>query len=238
MPDYAVPLMPEGLDPKGFILTVRVELELAADEYERIRKDLGSEEKHLHARFASEVKLLDGEAGKLTGLIGLHDLRETREREEEKEEHKHEKEEPYPDAWLVYELVLKWPCEARQALDDRWTALYSAIVKAFPEKPVWRIFLSLFLPASKVLPFVNVPIPLAESEISGFSEIRGVRVVQPDPEDAENELYSVILDHRGELMAIRVEAPLEAGCDESILSVAFERALSIAKLAFETVREQ
>jgi hypothetical protein len=93
-------------------------------------------------------------------------------------------------------------------------------------------------PVSTFVPAVALPIMVKESEVPGFTEIRGVRLVKLAADAETGELYSVIIDRFGERYYATVRTSLELSLDERILLAAHERARSVAELAFHQVTEQ
>ena len=85
-----------------------------------------------------------------------------------------------------------------------------------------------------------LPIDLNGSPVSGFTQIKGVRLAQLDPDDPTQELYSAILDLGDGPEAkgsASIYTTIEAPFQTSLLTVALERAIPVIMLTLQQVAE-
>lgn len=125
--------------------------------------------------------------------------------------------------------------ESHARPSDNWTALYEALREAMPML-VGSVGLRFTIPAKDAVTAIKLPIPLGASETPGFSEVRGVRLAKLDPTSDGEELYSVIIDHYRDVLAIDSRSSVEVAIDEGLLMTAVDRAIAIGSQAVPSLK--
>jgi len=229
MPGFAIPELPRGYDLQWFYLGIRGDFGFSAEDYEKIRRDAGISKKNQHVGFTQTVDLA-GRSAELRGTIGVHDLRGI-----EAELDLAAGEPPPTDAWVHYALSVELTSKPEETTEGDWDAAYVAVRNLLPERVPMSVILRMSVPSGKIDPAVSLPISLGKTAVSGFSEIRGVRLAEADPDDPDEELYSLIIDQSGDTTSIQVFASVETPCDEHVLLTALDRALAVTELAIRKV---
>ncbi len=205
-----IPALPEGL-PTGFDrLIMRCSVDLTEAQLEGLRRASQFEGNAVHATFRQNVQIADAACG-FRGTIGVHDNRNLRVLEEGE-----------TGIGLHYSYDLERDVKHKDAKADNWDRLSKAVSDVLGTQEMLVTMISLF-DEKQIIPGTALPIPLGESGVSGFSEIRGVRLVQPDPADKNNELYSVVLDKHA--------------TSEDLLRRGLQRANDVATLAYKESRK-
>jgi hypothetical protein len=159
--------------------------------------------------------------GEISAVIGVHQEQQTTDGS--------------PDSYAHAHVRLQ--CRAGRAeripKDEQWQSFVETLHDLIGESPA-AVNLRLLVPREGTVTAVQLPIPFGH-EISGFSQIRGVQLAEPDPDDKDKVLYSVILQLAGESISadIRLYAVLKIG--SNILEEAFAKAFDVAKLALPSI---
>lgn len=220
MPNFAIPAPPADLNLQRVRLAVRCNFDLDAGEYEELRRSLAGSERSYHLVLRQAVSF-GGDPAELSALIGLHAAPDTPKEGEERP--------PRDKPWLHYRIDMVSAVAARQVESEGWVQLAEAAERLIPEHSS-RVKLNAELGSEDVALGVRLPIQLGQSEVAGFSTIRGVRLVQPDPQNPEHELYSLVLDQWNSTVGFTVNTFAEARFDQTVLVKALDRALSVLRL--------
>jgi hypothetical protein len=218
--------LPERL-PLGFdLVRASAYLEITESEYNAIRDQVGFKKTDAHGWLSGEVPVA-GTALALKGSMGVHDYRGEKDVAE----------------MTTTGFVAHYTVELEAGLtvdkeEEGWAKLSDALAKVL-KKHTSSIRLQQFFAPGKVVPATSLPIQLGEAGISGFAEIRGVRLVQPDPSDTKNALYSVILDLTSDGgHAVGTTTVIESRLDEELLTKAITRLAEISGFAYKEVTAQ
>lgn len=134
-------------------------------------------------------------------------------------------------------------CELRISQDSRptnmksgadWGALFDGFSREV-EEVVWQMSAYWRFPREAAAFGVELPIHL--TDLPGFSEIRGIRLVESDT-DTDEELYSLILDEYESDRSAQVTMEVELPVDDQLFVTAWEKALSLAGLVVEFNTEE
>jgi hypothetical protein len=125
----------------------------------------------------------------------------------------------------------------QEAVGKHWSTLYPSVVKHIGPI-VNSVSLRFHLPAHGAITAIKLPVNLAPADVSGFSQVRGVRLVQMESADQEVELYSVVLDNHEDMVLVDARVPVELSIGDVTFEGAVQRAWSIAKYAVPSLREQ
>ncbi len=178
-----------------------------------------------HYTFRSSVEISESQC-ELRGLIGVHHVPATPG-------------ENARDAATVlhYAFELGKDAAAEDKQDDDWQRCSDVVATVVGTHQVTASMWAEFS-ANQIVPATALPIPLGESGVSGFAEIRGVRLVQPDSNDRSVELYSVVLDKIRNGFGMSVTTSIEStGLDVEVLRRALDRLNDVAALAYKEVRK-
>lgn len=217
------------LSPKLAGVTQRLEVAatffMTEEEYRGILASAGLEGDNIHLTMSESGDAEYG-GGALAGLLGIH--RETVAPET-----------PDPSRtpfWFHYKFT--WTPRPRIAAKDAlWDSAFAAVAPLVPQHPA-RALLDAEYAANRFDFPVSVPISLAAEDAPGFSQIRGVRLVQVDPAKPTSELYSVVLDRDTEFDHVLIRAHVSTAFDDNILCSAAEQIEAIANLALKEKGER
>jgi len=162
----------------------------------------------------------------LRGLIGIHDSRASGKAPEPSE----------AGIVLHYSFELEKDVTTKDAQADDWDRLSEAVSGVVGSH---QVIVSMWAVRAKdeIVPATALPIALGDTGVSGFSEIRGVRLAQPDPSDKDNDLYSVVLDKEGNEYFVTASTSIEAtGLEEELLRRALDRLKEVAMLAYKEAK--
>ncbi len=217
--------LPERL-PIGFdLVSADAYLEITEATYTAIREQAGFKKADAHGGYGDEVSVA-GTPLALRGSIGIHDYRANKDVAQVTKS----------GFFAHYTLELEAGIKVQKNAEG-WDKLSDAVANALP-KHTCRVRLQQFIPTGRVAPATSLPIPLGEA-ISGFTEIRGVRLAQPDPADPKKELYSVILQLTGDGgYGISTLTFIESRLDGDLLTRALNRLAEISGLAYKEVPAQ
>jgi len=222
MPDFDTPVLPEHFEGESLRIAIRSTYDLSEAESRALDATVGRSE--LHTTFREYVPFT-GRTAEIRGLIGVHRSRGVQE------ELFHG-----PAAhrrWVHTDLTFTQGVLPANPKRQRWDEAYEALLEAAgPQPGDVDVFWSL--PRARTAFKVALPIPLL-GDIPGFSEIQGVRLVQPDPSNLAAELYSVILNHQFDRATVQVRFGIDVHLGRDVLSRALDKAISIASLAVNTV---
>ena len=216
--------LPERL-PLGFdLVSASAYVEVTEADFIAIRKQAGFNKPDADAHFGSDV-VVGGTTLALDASVGVHDYRRDEDFEELTE-----------TGFIVhYSLELEAGIQAGKT-DDVWGKLSDAVANVVA-KHECRVRLQQFLPPGKIVPATSLPIQLGES-VSGFTEIRGVRLAQPDT-DTKKELYAVILQLTSDGgYSMSTLTGIESRLDGELLTKAINRLAEISGLVYKEVQAQ
>ena len=222
-----IPRVPPGLSDAFTALYVEASYDLTAEEFVPFRPFLGQDsQRHIWAQRTTER---DGHQFSLAAVVGIHDYGADLEFQQAKA----------ADAALTgfdlhYGFRLRRGTGRADKTDAGWDEVIAAVRRMHGTHSV-DVVLYQRHETSTVVPAVALPIAVKETDVPGFSEIRGVRLVKAAPEAGTEELYSVTIDRAGDQYHARIATSIELPLDEEMLVAAHERARSIADLAFHKV---
>lgn len=222
MLDFTLPRFPEVVPVLGASLTVRSTSDLMQDEVEALRAQISGEISR-HASFRQEVQFAGGKA-EFRGVIGIHRVQATAEGDLFQTE-------PQEKHWIHFQLDLLTGVRPRPHKGDSWDELAHAVSRVLNARPI-RVSAFWSLPRDRVTFAVTLPIELGY-DIPGFSEIRGVRLAQPDPDNPDDDLYSLILNHSGKSATVQISASFESTFSHDLLTKALDRATAVANFGVE-----
>ncbi len=179
----------------------------------------------VHSSFGRNTAI-GGSRGVLRGLIGIHDSRASGKAPEPSE----------AGIVLHYSFELEKDVTTKDAQADDWDRLSEAVSGVVGSH---QVIVSMWAVRAKdeIVPATALPIALGDTGVSGFSEIRGVRLAQPDPSDKDNDLYSVVLDKEGNEYFVTASTSIEAtGLEEELLRRALDRLKEVAMLAYKEAK--
>jgi hypothetical protein len=136
--------------------------------------------------------------------------------------------EPRPH-WVHFSVDFVAGIQGRENRTCAWAAVYEALCTILSSRAL-NVTAFWSLPRSSFTFAVALPIPL-QGDIPGFTDIRGVRLAEPDPDNPGSDLYSLILDHYETSASVQVRTTLEDMLSTDLLQKATDRALSIVGLA-------
>ncbi len=217
--------LPERL-PLGFdLVSAEAYLEISEADYNAIRQQTAIKETEGHGSIGDEV-VIAGTPLALRGLIGVHDYRESKDVAQ------------ITQTGFIchYSIELEGDVTAYKE-NEGWDKLSDALSNTIP-KHASHVRLQQFFAPGKVVPATSLPIPLGEAGVSGFTEIRGVRLAQSDPE-SKKQLYSVILELTGDGgYSMNTMTFIESRVDGDLLTKAISRLAEISGLAYKEVAAQ
>ena len=229
MSEYRPPALPESIAVEYFSLSLRGDVEISTQHLSRIREASGQTVEEPHLSFQTVLSGPGYTAG-VFGLIGVH----TTSRRDEKAEQQQLSSvdgEPLASTFEVhYEFVVRPQVKPSAKSNPHWDALRRSLEGTIP---LHSAQVDLLLVADEIefgFP-VSVPLPLNPTDVPGFSEIRGLRLVQLDPENPDVELYYAILDRSGGRRSVQISSPVEVEWTDDILHSAMNHALSIVEIA-------
>lgn len=228
MPHFTIPAAPDHLPVQSFSLALENTLVISDEAYNTIRQrtGLGAGTNHVAIRESVEI---GGTSAELRGLIGLHPGGE------EAGEDTDQTQPDYP--WVHYSLELRPARGAESVSEGHWRTISSALAEILGAHTI-NFSSTVWFQRGDVVLAVSLPIELGPSEVPGFSEIRGVRLSKPDPDDNSKDLYSAIIDNYSKYVYITISATIESPFDKDVLVRAFDRVSSITDLLVKQVEQQ
>lgn len=221
-----IPRVPDTL-PAGFDrVAVRAFVDLSEAQVDAIRAAVRFDGEDSLAAFRENVTIGDVHCG-FAGHIGVHDLRGVSS-ETEKDE---------CALTLHYSFELEIGIRYKAKRGDRWESLSNAAADLLATAHPVSVTLSCVFPEDEIVPATALPIALGKSGVSGFSEIRGVRLAQPDPSDPSLDLYSVIVDRDQRHYYLTAATLIEASLNAELLTRALDRLRDVAALAYQEPRK-
>lgn len=235
MPDFELPSQPADLPLRIWNTYVGLFQDLTVEEFDALADKVGEVGESRHASFA-EPAAIGGEVGELRGLIGIHDRRNSKLFAKYAEERQKDKPN-YTGLWLHYDLTFRHTSSPRDPfVDDDWQKLCDALHESLREHTVEANVRVLLSDPGTVL-VMTLPVKLGPSA-TGFTEIRGMRLVQVDEKDPEQELYSVFVDCIGEETTIEASTVVHGRFDNDIMVKGFDAALEVVRLTIREVGEK
>jgi hypothetical protein len=133
-------------------------------------------------------------------------------------------------SWTHVAVELEDDDRPRERQPDNWQAVLGRVDAMLGPTAEWDCMVRLIMPKASVATAVDLPIGLDDTS-TGFAEIRGVRLVQPDTTAARAELYSVVLDQFHESTSVTATFAGIFRFNEGLLADVFERGMEIIRLA-------
>lgn len=217
MSHFQIPAFPEGFAAVDYRLDVTTTVTLSAAEFEAAHAELDFSGSAHHAQIAAPITDAGWPDGRLTGVVGLH-------RRKGKGKGKRAS-----GGWVHYSLM--FDRGAITEVDQDWAQTMEVVGRILPRHPARVIFWAKF-PKAAISFAIGTPFQLSATDVPGFSEIRGIRLVKTIPDvRPDEELYSIVLDRHPEHLTYQVQSPIETLFNDQILSVALGRSFEIAALA-------
>ncbi len=224
MPDFKIP---ETLPPNARFVSLSISetVSIGTAAAASLRSRVTTKDDSFHVAIRQPVAVGDC-SSELRGLIGIHGLHAAaRSRRRSKSS-----QEKGPRRFIHYELGLRSTSFAKTIESDSWDEAFKAVAEKLGTHSV-SVNLSLSL-SEETRPKIQLPIMVSQAEAMGFTEIRGIRLVQVEPK-ATGELYSVIVDRSANgRIGLSVSTQVEVTLSTESLLIAFTRAMSIANLTF------
>lgn len=225
MPEFVLPVFPDDLPPDRFFVSVWSSFDLSVEEEEGLRRVLG-ENLLGHHTIREQVEFA-GKTAEVRALIGIHGPRPQQETD------------LFEDAsrthWIHFSLDFTAGIRPRNNQSQMWAVAYEALRNTVSSR-VFDVNAFWSFPKDSSTFAVALPI-LLQGDIPGFTEIRGVRLSEPDPDDPTGELYSLILDHYGNSASAQVRTTLDSDLSGDLLKKAMDRAIAIVRLAVEPIQD-
>jgi hypothetical protein len=222
MANLVIPSFPDRYPARAPAVAVRCTMDIDVSTLESLKAVLAGD-LPIHSAFRQKASFAGGHA-ELSGLIGIHP--DTRKDQSELFSGE------TPSGWIHFEVSLTTVPRPRTTPSEDWQRIMEALGQVV-DSYVVSVFAYWHLPAKDTTLGVTLPIPLESSQIPGFKEIRGVRLVQPEEQGKDGELYSLIIDRVVEKTVVQVRSTMESALDDGIIVRALEHSLSIANLAVE-----
>ncbi len=224
MPDIETPILPDHFVGGSLLIAVRSTYDLTEAQGRALEEALGRAERHITFR---EYVPFSGRTAEIRGLIGIHRSRRV------------QGELFQPSVgyrrWVHTNLTFTQGVLRGETKGEEWDEIYNLLLEtAGPQPAEAEVFWSL--PRAKTAFKVALPIPLL-GDLPGFSEIQGVRLVQPDATSEKAELYSLILNHHTDRATVQVRFGMDVHLGQDVLSRALDQAFAIANLAVDTVAD-
>jgi hypothetical protein len=214
MPDFQLPVGTDQALDSLELLNVSFDIDVKPADERVVRSFLaGRANVHVKHRHRAALGTRDGE---LSAILGVHE----------------DARRGLPNDLFLHGHVRferRTPRPAIRVSDAEWRAVVDLLHGLMGARPA-EVNLRLNLPQDTVAA-LQLPIDLRRSEVAGFSEIRGVQLAQLDAEDADRVLYSAILQRTPSGLAVDVQTPAAIVLDHNALVEAFQRAMSVARLA-------
>lgn len=217
MPQFELPSRPAGFEANYFRLTVLGQFDLSAEEFEAFAASIGFDGEDFHARLDESEEDSDWGSIAFSGLIGIHKSSADENGVGER-------------YWLHYSVDFLRDVGSKPSTSPKWQVAFTALAMELPRHAATVRFFAE-LRSESVVFAIDTPIPLAPSEVPGFSEIRGVRLVKTDPDEPDTELYSIVLDRPGRAATVQIQADVEANLNHEVLATGFDRAMTVMNLA-------
>lgn len=214
MDAFSIPHPPASLDGRLLSVELSGSLDLEREALAKLR-DL-MEEPHCHWL----VDYGEGEEARaLFGFLGVHVP-------------DHQIDEP---SGLHYELIVQVGRTVKENRGpENWQDILERLRDEVPQHQIDTV--TRFRVAGLEKFRFPLPMPLDETGLSGFSELRGARLVELD-KNTEKELYSVIIDGTPREARVTVFASLDGTLHAEIFPEALKRALRIFDLVVASNRK-
>jgi hypothetical protein len=222
MPEFELPVATHDLLNRVLFLSVSFDADIEADRGDRIEDILGNE-RAKHAEYRRTVTF-GTERAELSAVLGVHSEEQTQG----------------PNDFYVHGHVRverRPPRDELTCPEETWAEFRELLKDLMADSPA-AVNLRMALPAEGTVTAVTLPIGFGPGDVAGFSEIRGVQLVQSDPDDENKWLYSVIMQRTAVGVFIDVETPAALDLNSGVLSEAFVKIMDVAKLAVPSMESR
>jgi hypothetical protein len=219
MPEFQLPSgPPETLDLLE-LLDVTFDVDVAPSDVSQVKGFLNGRN-DVHVTHRKRITI-GSRSGELSSVIGVHD--DPRDSKPN-------------DVYLHGHVRVERRTKRSEleAPDAAWSAAVKLLCAQMGTRAA-AVTMRLRIPLQGAITAVQLPIAVGRGEVTGFSEIRGVQLSQPDPEDPKKTLYSAILQRTEDRLNVDVLTTAAVMLDSATLEFAFGKAMSVARLAVPSI---
>lgn len=219
MPEVRLPAFPDSLATAVVEIEAEHSAYISPEQFATLGTSFPGGVDGRHAEFREPVTI-GGQEAELSGVLGIHN---------------NVGEAGAGRPWVHYNVRLRRRrTRASTQNEEGWTQLCDAILRVLGSHSA-KVVVSLEIPTDSATPAVSLPIKLSPSEVTGFSEIRGVRLVQVDPAKPESSLYSAIVQQSSSSVSVHAISAAEINSRPEMLNVAWASGLAVARLAVPSI---